>query len=253
MTPNQAKYATSTSLSSGWSSLTSIGDSTTFFSQSATVVAVQGSSGTAYLYAGDRWAGAWSGPYLDSMYVWLPLSFSSNTAMTMSWANSVTIDAGAGTITGANNSFTFTGKGSGKVLEVKGASPADSATVDQWTGNAGSHQRWTLNYDGAGYFRLTNVNSGKVLDVPSSSTADGAALIQLQHVRIPDEVRSGSGPLTSVGRPEINPVRSLHEVVLDADDPRLVRGWSTTWSKAKGHPAVRQPTGSRIARPVGSE
>jgi hypothetical protein len=176
--PNQARYATSTNLASGWSGLTSIGDSTTFFSQSASVIAVQGSAATSYLYAGDRWAGAWGGPYLDSMYVWLPLTFPSSTSMTMSWFNSVTVDAGAGAVSAASTPFTFTGKASGKVLEVKGASLADGAAVDQFASNAGSHQRWTLNYDGAGYFRLTNVNSGKVLDVPSSSTANGSALLQ---------------------------------------------------------------------------
>jgi hypothetical protein len=176
--PNQARYATSASLASGWSSLTNIADATTFASQPATIVAVQGTSGTSYLYAGDRWAGAWQGPYLDSMYVWLPLNFASSTAMTLSSFNTVTVNAAAGTITGANNAFSFTSRSSGKVMEVVGASTADHAAVEQFTGNAGANQRWNLNYDGAGYFSLANVNSGKVIDVPSASTADGAALIQ---------------------------------------------------------------------------
>ena len=176
--PNQAKYATSTNLASGWSSLTNIGDSTTFHSQSTTVIAVQGSASTSYLYAGDRWAGAWSGPYLDSMYVWLPLAFPSSTSMTMSWSASFTLDASAGAVTGTGNAFTFTSKSSGLVMEVKGASAADRAAVDQLTSDAGNHQRWTPSYDGAGYFQLINVNSGKALDVPSASTANGTALIQ---------------------------------------------------------------------------
>lgn len=176
--PNQARYATSTALATGWSALANLGDGTTFSSQPASVVAVQGAAGTAYLYAGDRWAGAWGGPYLDSMYVWLPLAFASNTALAMSGFQTVAIDAAAGTITGANPAFAFTGKASGKVMEVKGESTADHATVDQFTGNGGAHQRWTLDYDGAGYFRVINANSGKVLDVPSASTADGAALVQ---------------------------------------------------------------------------
>ncbi len=176
--PNQARYATSTNLASGWSSLTNIGDGTAFFSQSTTVVAVEGSASTSYLYAGDRWAGAWGGPYLDSMYVWLPLSFPSNTTMTMSWSGSITADAAAGTLAGTGNAFTFTGKASGKVMEVKGESTANGAAIDQFTSNAGRHQRWSLDYDGAGYFRVINGNSGKLLDVPSASTANGTALIQ---------------------------------------------------------------------------
>jgi hypothetical protein len=176
--PNQARYATSTNLATGWSSLTNIGDSTTFHSQSTTVVAVQGSAATSYLYAGDRWAGAWSGPYLDSMYVWLGLAFPSSTTMTMSWFSSVAVDTAAGAVSGTNNAFTFTGKASGKVMAVANASTADHAAVAQLVSNAGNHQRWTLDYDNAGYFRVTNVNSGKVLDVPSASTANGTALVQ---------------------------------------------------------------------------
>jgi hypothetical protein len=176
--PNQARYATSSNLASGWSSLTAIADSTTFHSQPATVVAVQGSGSTSYLYAGDRWAGAWSGPYLDSMYVWLPLAFPSNTSLRMTWSDTVTVDAGSGTASGATSAFAFTGKASGKVMAVTGASTADHAAVGQFVASAGSHQRWTLDYDGAGYVRVINVNSGKVLDVPSASTANGTALVQ---------------------------------------------------------------------------
>lgn len=176
--PNQAKYATSTNLAGQWSSLQNVGDGNSYYSQPTSVLAIQGSGTTSYLYAGDRWAGAWSGPYLDSMYVWLPITFPSNTSMSLAWSNTVTINAASGQISGANNSFVFTNKNSGKVLEVMSASAANNAAVDQHAWSGGTHQRWNLNYDGAGYFRLTNVNSGKVLDVPSASTADGTRLIQ---------------------------------------------------------------------------
>src|SRR5262245_37316742 len=99
--PNQQKYAVSTNISSGWSSLTNIGDSVCFYSQTTYVLPVQGSSGTSYLYLGDRWAGAWGGRVNDSTYVWLPLTFSSNTAMSMSWRNTTTIDTASGTLGGA--------------------------------------------------------------------------------------------------------------------------------------------------------
>jgi hypothetical protein len=176
--PNQAKYATSASLGSGWSGWTNAGDSTTFHSQSAYVLAVEGSAGTAYLYIGDRWAGAWSGPVNDSTYVWGPISFSSSTAMSMSWSNTLTIDAAAGTVTGATNQFKLVNKSSGKALAIQGASTADHGTAIQIAYSGGDEQKWTLNYDGAGYFDVTNANSSKVLDVVSSSTADGAAIDQ---------------------------------------------------------------------------
>ena len=176
--PNQAQYATSSSLTTGWSSMTNTGDSTTYYSQSTFVVPVQGSSGTAYLYMGDRWAGAWSGIVNDSTYIWLPISFSSNTAMSMSWSNTITIDAAAGSVTGATNKFVYLNKASGLAMSIENASTADNAKVVQATPGSGKEQQWSLNYDSNGYFKVTNANSSRVLDVTSSSTADGASIIQ---------------------------------------------------------------------------
>ncbi len=90
--PNQAKYAYSTSIASGWSSLINIGNSTTFYSQPAYVVTMTGTSGTNYLYMGDRWAGAWDDKVNDSRYVWAPLEFPSATSMTLSYNDALTIN-----------------------------------------------------------------------------------------------------------------------------------------------------------------
>jgi hypothetical protein len=177
-TPNQAKYATSTKIGSGWSGWSNLGDSTTFSSQSTFVLPIQGTSGTAFLYMGDRWAGAWSGPVNDSTYIWEPLTFGSSTSTSMTWSNTLTLDAAAGTVSGANNTLQLVNKGSGKVMEVSNASTADGGAVVQLTNSGVSNQQWTLNYDGAGYFRLTNVNSNRVLDVPSSAKTDGTTLEQ---------------------------------------------------------------------------
>lgn len=176
--PNQAAYATSSSLTSGWSAWTNVGDATTFYSQSTFVLPVAGVSGTACLYMGDRWAGAWTGPVNDSTYIFLPISFPTNTSMTMTWNNTVTIDAAAGTITGATNRFKFVNKGSGKAMAIQNASTADSAAAVQVAYSGGNEQRWILNYDAAGFFNLTNLNSSRVLDVLSGATADGASIVQ---------------------------------------------------------------------------
>ncbi|WP_437311962.1 RICIN domain-containing protein [Sorangium sp. So ce388] len=176
--PNQAKYATSRALGAGWSEMTNVADGTTYHSQSTYVLPVQGSAGTAYLYMGDRWAGAWSGRVNDSTYVWQPISFPSDTTMSMSWNNTLTIDTAAGTVTGATNNFKLVNRHSGKVMEVAGASSEDGAAVVQNPDSGGDNQKWSLNYNGSGYFRLTNVKSGKVLDVPDESTSDGIALKQ---------------------------------------------------------------------------
>jgi hypothetical protein len=176
--PNQAQYASSSSLTSGWSSLTNAGDSTTYYSQSTYVVPVDGTAGTAYLYMGDRWAGAWSGIVNDSTFIWLPISFSSNTVMSLSWSNTITIDAAGGTITGATNKVVYLNKTSGLAMSIENASTADNAKVVQATPGTGKEQQWSLNYDSNGYFNVTNANSSRVLDVTSSSTADGASVIQ---------------------------------------------------------------------------
>jgi len=96
--PNQAKYAYSKDLASGWSQLYNLGNSTTYRSQPTFIIPVQGSSGTSYLYMGDRWAGAWGGKVNDSQYVWLPLNFISDTTLELPYYDSVKIDASSGII-----------------------------------------------------------------------------------------------------------------------------------------------------------
>ncbi len=177
-TPNQAMYSVSTSLTSGWSGLRNIGDSNTFYSQPAHVIPIQGTSATTYLYTGDRWGGAWGGRVNESMYVWAPLSFPTDSTMSMSWANTLSVNAEAGTVTGSVNYFKFVNQNSGKVIDVENASTADGANVIQWTDSGSNSQRWQFQYDGAGYFRFRNINSGKILDVSSGSTSNGGNIIQ---------------------------------------------------------------------------
>ncbi|GIH25342.1 beta-xylosidase [Acrocarpospora phusangensis] len=178
--PNQAKYATASSVSGPWSGWTNTGDGTTFGSQPAYVLPVQGTSTTSYLYLGDRWAGAWGGPVNDSQYVWLPITFPSATSMSLSWHPQVTIDAATGTVTGSGStpSYRITARHSGKVMDLVGASMANNAEVKQYPWNGGGNQRWQFQDAGGGYFRLVNQNSGRCLDVSGGSTADGANVIQ---------------------------------------------------------------------------
>lgn len=53
--PNRAKIAYSTSLTSGWSSLSNLRDDVSYDTQAASILTVQGTKGTVYLYVGDRW------------------------------------------------------------------------------------------------------------------------------------------------------------------------------------------------------
>ncbi|GIG88576.1 beta-xylosidase [Plantactinospora endophytica] len=177
--PNQARYATASSISGPWTGWTNVGDSTTFRSQPTFVLPIQGSSTTSYLYLGDRWAGAWNGPVNDSQYVWLPITFPSSTSMSLNWYPSITIDAATGTITGQAPPYhRITARHSGRVVDVVGNSTANNAEVKQYAWNGGGNQKWEFQDAGSGYVRIVNQNSGKCLDVASASTADSANVIQ---------------------------------------------------------------------------
>lgn len=181
--PNQARYATASSISGPWTGWTNVGNSTTFDSQPTYVLPIQGSSTTSYLYLGDRWAGAWSGPVSDSQYVWLPIGFPSSTSMSLSWYPQVTIDTATGTVAGSGGPppgtyYRVTARHSGKVMDLVSSSTANNAEVKQWGWNGGANQKWLFQDTGGGYYQVINQNSGHCLDVASSSTADGANVIQ---------------------------------------------------------------------------
>ena len=177
--PNQAQYATASSISGPWTGWTNVGNSVTYSSQPTYVQPISGTSGTSYLYLGDRWAGASGGPVNDSQYVWLPLSFPSATSMSLNWYPQITIDAAAGTITGISPTYyRITNRNSGKVMDVVSNSTANSAEIKQYTWNGGGNQKWEFQDAGGGYFRIISQNSGKCLDVSSGSTANGANIIQ---------------------------------------------------------------------------
>jgi hypothetical protein len=92
--PNPVRYSTATSMAGPWSAWTNLvpSSNTTYRSQSAYVITVQGSSTTSYIYVGDRWQGT---SLADSRYVWLPLTLSGTTA-TMNWYDFWTIDTATG-------------------------------------------------------------------------------------------------------------------------------------------------------------
>jgi hypothetical protein len=177
--PNQQKYATASSVTGTWSGLQNAGDNTAFGSQTAYVLPVQGSSGTSYLYLGDRWAGAWNSPVVNSQYVWLPLQFPTNTTLSLSWTPQVSIDTATGVVQGtAGPAEQLVARHSGKCLDVTSNSTADGARSLQYTCGGGSNQRFTVQDLGTGYVRLVARHSGKCLDVNSGSSADGATVIQ---------------------------------------------------------------------------
>ncbi|HOP99694.1 MAG TPA: RICIN domain-containing protein [Acetivibrio clariflavus] len=176
--PNQAKYAYSRDLASGWSELYNLGDSTTYKSQPTFIMPVQGTKGTSYLYMGDRWAGAWGGKVNDSQYVWLPLIFRSDTVLELPYYGSIKINAAEGTITEPitdTTKYKIVNRNSGKVLDARDGTRASQLV--QWTDNGSESQKWYLVDMGSGYKKIVSVSSGYVLDIKDDSRSDGAAVI----------------------------------------------------------------------------
>ena len=71
--PNQAQYFSAASIEGPWTALANIGNNTTYDTQSAYVIPVQGTQATTYIYAGDRWQDP---DLVGSKYIWLPLKIS---------------------------------------------------------------------------------------------------------------------------------------------------------------------------------
>jgi hypothetical protein len=91
--PNQQKYGSATSMTGAWSSLSNIGDSTGYDTQTAFIIPLVGSKTTTYIYAGDRW----QDPDLkSSKYIWLPIKISGGTKLAMDYYDSWQLDVTTG-------------------------------------------------------------------------------------------------------------------------------------------------------------
>jgi hypothetical protein len=153
--PNQQQYATARSIGGPWSAMSNIGDSTAFGSQTAYVQPVQGTSGTSYLYLGDRWGNSFGGTVNDSRYVWLPLTFPTATSLSMSWTPEVTVDTAAGTVTGTPATYeTLVARHSGKCADVPSQSQWQGVALTQYTCNGGGNQRFWFRPVAGGYHQL---------------------------------------------------------------------------------------------------
>ncbi|HEV3172945.1 MAG TPA: RICIN domain-containing protein [Actinocrinis sp.] len=169
---NDNQYATATSLAgpwSGWQDFAPAGTNT-YNSQTANVITVQGSAGTTYIYAGDRWNTADLGA---STLIWLPLTISGTTA-SITWYSSWSIDTATGTWSpgSSSGSKTLVGKESGRCLDVADQSTTRGAAVDIWDCNGAGNQAWNINGDGT----ITSVQSGLCLDVKGQSTTRGTVV-----------------------------------------------------------------------------
>jgi hypothetical protein len=178
---NDNMYASATSPGGPWSAYNTFAPAgtQTYNTQTANIIQVSGTSGTTYIYAGDRWNPNDLGA---SQLVWLPISVSGST-LNVGWFNSWSLDVGAGTWT-ANSSVpsaanhVLTSASDGQAIDVNGASTADGAAIVQWPASGGTNQTWNLRRAYGNVFSLVSAKSGKCLDVSGGSTSPGGALIQ---------------------------------------------------------------------------
>ncbi|KUN21959.1 beta-xylosidase [Streptomyces antibioticus] len=181
---NQQQYATATSLAGPWTSMANVGDSTTYNSQTAYVLPIAGTSGTSYLYMGDRWGNSFGGTVSDSRYVWLPLTFPTSTTMSLSWYPEITVDTAAGTIGGTSATYnTLIARHSSKCADVPNQSLWQGIALTQYTCNSGGNQKWWFKDLGTGYYQLVGRGSSLCLqenaaDVTQEDCDSGATTQQ---------------------------------------------------------------------------
>ncbi|MEE1752700.1 RICIN domain-containing protein [Streptomyces sp. SP18CS02] len=177
--PNQQKYATATSITGAWSELRDIGDSTTYRSQTAYVIPVQGVKGTGWLYMGDRWGDSMGGKVNDSQYVWLPLKFPTSTSMTMDYSPRVVIDTARGTVEGIKGTWeTLSNRNSAKCADVGNFAMTNAAQLVQWGCGSAINQHFRFRKLPNGNHEIMARHSGKCLDISGASHKDGALAVQ---------------------------------------------------------------------------
>ncbi|SDS30011.1 Ricin-type beta-trefoil lectin domain-like [Paenibacillaceae bacterium GAS479] len=185
---SQTYCMSATSLSGTWSAqnvcATNPATTNSYDTQTDQILPIQGSSGTLYVYLGDRWNNMSGGSTGVGRNQWHPVSFGPNGNPNINGNGSWSIDTVAGTWSPINTTidltktYSITNQNSGKALGITGNSTADGAAAVQNTFSNAAGQTWKFYDAGGGYYKIQNVNSGKYLNIYGAATADGAAAIQ---------------------------------------------------------------------------
>ena len=179
---NDNQYSTATSLSGPWSAYQDFAPAgtNTFNSQDTWVLPVTGSSGTTYMYMGDRWDSSNVPSSLaNSTYVWLPLTLS-GTSASMAWYNGWNLNVSAGTWAPYNGTAPVTGSYKPLISENSGlclsaVNGTEGTQLEQITCNGGALQNWKVGAEGSGYI-ATNQYTGMVVDDAKWSTSPGGVV-----------------------------------------------------------------------------
>ena len=181
---SETKYWRSTSLSGGWSALTLAGtvpsSSDSFNTQHDFIITVNGTAGTSYIYAGDRYS-QFTGVGVGKN-AWYPLTFDGNGNPTINGYGQWSIDVATG-LWSANTggimpdgTYRITSKNSGKSVDAYQHGTGNGTLVQQWTYGGNANQKWTVFYLGSNQYKIIGAESGRALEVAGASTADGAGI-----------------------------------------------------------------------------
>lgn len=175
--PNQGKYAYSKSITGEWSKLIDIGSPTTFDTQPTYILPVHGQDQTTYLYIGDRWDPS---DYHNSTYVFLPISFPTDTSMSLEWASSISIDVTSGRVTREVNDSKLYRITSNLQYLVPQDEKMSAGTPISFSrlAYANKHQLWELEYTDDTSLRIKHYLSDKYL-APENLSNEAEAKIVL--------------------------------------------------------------------------
>jgi len=167
---NDNQYTTATSISGPWSSWRSFAPSGTNTCNSLTtsILPVSGSSGTSYIFLGDRWN---AGNLADSRYIWEPLTIS-GTTVSMTCQTSWTIDTATGSVgsgSSGGSGAVIRGVGSNRCLDVPNNTTTNGTQLQIWDCNGGTNQSWTPTSA-----KELRVYGNKCLDVAGAATSPGS-------------------------------------------------------------------------------
>ena len=160
-----------------------------------------GTSGTTYVYMGDRWI---SGAITNSSYVWLPLTVS-GTTLSLPWVNNWAINVS----TGAWTNDTYTSLKDGRLPSTSEFKLRIMPRLREYDGagtqaqgvycSVNTYQQWEITASGSDY-KITNDANGYLLEDEGNSKTAGARWIRGPATEAP--TRSGQLPATA---PETTP------------------------------------------------
>ena len=81
----------------------------------------------------------------------------------------------------SGNIYNIVNQGSGKFMEVAGASTSNGANVQQWSSNGYKNQQFTLTDMGNGLWSIRPVHSNQAVDLYAWSTVDGGTIKQWEY------------------------------------------------------------------------